>query len=93
MCLSECVCVCVHVCVCVSMWSVCVAHLDVEVLPQQFLLGEGVSGLPGDDIHWSLLQLLLDGAVEDEQGLPRVLLGGRERARSGDDAVAVLHIM
>ena len=84
-CMSVCVCVCVCVCMCVYV-CVCVAYLDVKVLPQQFLLGEGVSGLSGDDVHRPLLQLLLDGTVEDEQGLPRMLLRGQEQARLGENS-------
>ena len=57
-------------------------YLHIKVLTQQLLLTEGVSGLPCDHVHWTLLKLTLDGSEEDEHGLANMLLwgvGGRRR--------------
>ena len=55
-------------------------YLHIKMLTQQFLLAEGVSGFSREDVHWSLLQLALDGTIEDEQGLTNMLL---EKERGG----------
>ena len=43
-----------------------------------------MSGLPGDHVHWTLLQLTLDGPEEDEHGLTNMFLPGvRGEGRGG----------
>ena len=42
-----------------------------------------MSGLPGDDVNWSFLQLTLDGSEQNKQWLSCVLLGEERREGEG----------
>lgn len=46
----------------------------VNLLPDEFVLAEGVAGFSCDGINGSLLHLLLDGTVQHEQRLAGALL-------------------
>ena len=52
------------------------------MLTEQFLLGERVPCLAGDDVDRTLLQLTLDGSEQREERLPDVVLQSGE-ARGG----------
>ena len=58
------------------------SHLDIKLLSEKFLLRQRVPGLSRDHVHRPLLQLALDGPVQDEQRLTCMLLGGGEGGRS-----------
>lgn len=46
----------------------------VNLLPDEFVLAEGVAGFSCDGVNGSLLHLLLDGTVQHEQRLAGTLL-------------------
>ena len=48
--------------------------LVLDLLPDELVLAQGVAGLARDGIDGALLHLLLDGAVQHEERLPRTLL-------------------
>lgn len=48
--------------------------LEVNALPNEFLLRQGVTSLRGDGIHGPFVHLLLDGPEEHVQRLPGTLL-------------------
>lgn len=50
-------------------------RLGLDVLPQQPLLVEGVPGLPRDGVDGAFVDLLFDGADQQEEGLSDCLLG------------------
>lgn len=55
--------------------SVCTDQsLVVNLLPDKFVLAEGVAGLSGDRVYRSLFHLLLHGTVQHEEGLAGALL-------------------
>lgn len=53
--------------------------LVVYLLPDEFILAEGVTGLSGDGVYWSLFHLLLHGTVQHEEGLTSTLLRTQRR--------------
>lgn len=59
--------------------------LVVNLLPDEFVLAEGVAGLSCDRVYWSLFHLLLHGTVQHEERLTSTLLetgkesGGRKQ--------------
>lgn len=59
--------------------SLAVTHqgLVLDLLPDEFVLAQGVPRLARDGIDGALLHLLLDGTVEHEQGLPSTFLHER----------------
>lgn len=58
--------------------------LVVDLLPDELVLAQGVAGLTGDGIDGALLHLLLDGAVQHEERLPRAFLWGQGVRHSQD---------
>lgn len=48
--------------------------LVVDLLPDEFVLAEGVAGLSSDRVYWSLFHLLLHGTVQHEERLTSTLL-------------------
>lgn len=71
------------VCVCTDQ------SLVVNLLPDKFVLAEGVAGLSGDRVYRSLFHLLLHGAVQHEEGLAGALLpmqtGQEVKGRVGEE--------
>lgn len=61
--------------------------LVVNLLPDEFVLAEGVAGLSCDRVYWSLFHLLLHGTVQHEERLTSTLLetgkesGGRKQEK------------
>lgn len=55
--------------------------LGLNVLPQQPLFVECVAGLARDGVYRALVDLLLDGAQEQEEWLPHGLLGWTRAVR------------
>lgn len=70
--------------------SVCLGSPDwtyqslvVNLLPDEFVLAEGVAGFSGDRVYRPLLHLLLYGTVQHEERLAGTLLEGKH-TRSGE---------
>lgn len=56
--------------------------LVVDLLPDEFVLAEGVAGLSSDRVYWSLFHLLLHGTVQHKERLTSTLLEtGKEGRR------------
>lgn len=49
-------------------------RLVFNLLPDQFVLAEGVARLPSDGVYGPLLHLLFDGTEQHEERLARTLL-------------------
>lgn len=49
-------------------------RLVLNLLPDEFVLTEGVAGLSGDGVYGPLLHLLFDGAEQHEERLASTLL-------------------
>lgn len=58
--------------------------LCLNVLPQQPLLIEGVPGLPCNGVNGALVNLLLDGTDQQEEGLSNCFLGKGKKTKSAD---------
>lgn len=48
----------------------------LDLLADELVLAQGVAGLSGDGVNGPLFHLLLDGAVQHEQGLAGTILRG-----------------
>lgn len=63
--------------------------LVVNLLPDEFVLAQGVAGFSGDRVYWPLLHLLFYGTVQHEKRLAGALLeekhtGSGQRKRNDD---------
>lgn len=57
--------------------------LVVNLLPDEFVLAEGVAGFSGDRVYRPLLHLLLYGTVQHEERLAGTLLEGKHTGEGG----------
>ncbi|TKC38840.1 hypothetical protein EI555_007718, partial [Monodon monoceros] len=67
--------------------------LVLDLLPDELVLTQGVAGLARDGIDGALLHLLLDGAVQHEERLPRTLLwadAGRRKMATEEGVVVLI---